>query len=110
MTDAFLEALAEAQRSYSPPKEILYRLYYDDSGNPLFYSQEELPGKYIIITPRQFMIGSMRVRVRDGKLIENQRLSTPKLVPSDTGTPCHPCDVTIIVTKDQPNQQWQLKK
>lgn len=110
MSDPFLEALAAAQSNYQKPSEPIYRLYHDESGKPLFYSQEELSGKYIEVTPRQFVIGSMRVRVQDGRLIENQRLITPKLVPNETGTPCHPLDVTIVVSEDRPNQQWQLKK
>lgn len=110
MSDPFLEALAAAQAAFQPPTEPLRRLYHDDRGHPLFYSQEDLPGKYIDVTPTQFAIGSMRVRVRDGKLIENQRLSTPKLVPGDTGTPCHPHDVMIVVTENEPHQRWQIKK
>lgn len=110
MSNPFLEALAAAQAAFQPPAEPLRRLYYDDNGSPLFYSQEDLPGKYIDVTPSQFMIGSMRVRVRDGKLIENQRLSTPKLVPGSTGTPCHPHDVTIVVSENKPYQRWQIKK
>lgn len=110
MSDPFLDALAAAQAMYQPAAEPLRRLYYDDRGHPLFYTQEDLPGKYIEVTPTQFAIGSMRVRVRDGKLIENQRLVTPKLVPSDFGTACHPKDITIVVTEDKPYQKWQIKK
>ncbi len=110
MNNPFLEALAAARADYQPPAQILHRLYYDDRGHPLFYSREDLPGKYIDVTPAQFMIGSMRVRVRDGKLVENQRLSTPKLVPGDTGTRCHPRDITLVVSEDRPYQQWQIKK
>lgn len=110
MSDPFLEALAAAQSTFGPPAEPLRRLYHDDHGHPLFYSQEDLPGKYVDVTPDQFMIGSMRVRVRDGKLIENQRLATPKLVPADSGTPCHPQDITIVVTENKPHQRWQIKK
>ena len=32
-----------------PP--VYYRLYYSDEGEPLFYSHDDLPGKYIDITP-----------------------------------------------------------
>ena len=110
MSDPFLEALAAAQAAFQAPTEPLRRLYHDDRGLPLFYSQEDLPGKYIDVTAAQFMIGSMRVRVRDGKLVENQRLETPKLVPGDSGTPCHPQDVLIIVSETKSHQRWQIKK
>jgi hypothetical protein len=50
-------------------KPVFYRLYYDINGLPLFYSQEDLPGKYIDITPEQFALQNMAVRVVDEKLI-----------------------------------------
>jgi hypothetical protein len=50
-------------------KPVFYRLYYDDTGSPLFYSQEDLPGNCIDITPEQFALQDMAVRVVDEKLI-----------------------------------------
>ena len=93
------------------PKEktIYYRLYYNDSGKPLFYSHEDQPGKYIDVTPEQFALGDMQVRVVDGALKPRAQPLPPKLIPSDTGTPCHPNDVAVVVSTQQEHQQWKLK-
>jgi hypothetical protein len=37
------------------------------------------------------------VRVRDGKIVETTWKTTQKLVPQNSGTMCHPNDVTIVV-------------
>ena len=58
---------------------VFYRLYYDDAGLPLFYSQEDLPGKYIDITPEQFALQNMAVRVVDEKLIYPVKTSYQRL-------------------------------
>ena len=44
-------------------KPVYLRLYYDDSGLPLFYSHEDQPGKYIDLTPEQFALRDLQVRV-----------------------------------------------
>ena len=91
-------------------KQIHYRLYYNDQGQPLFYSHEDQPGKYIDITPEQFALQDMQVRVVDGILKPRKRPVPPKLVPSDTGTPCHPNDVAVVVSAQEEHQRWKLKK
>ena len=90
------------------PKTIYYRLYYKDSGLPLFYSQEDLPGKYIDVTPEQFALSDLRVRVVDGVLVPYQ-LPTPKLKPGENGTPCHPDDVAIVVGAQEKHQKWNFR-
>jgi hypothetical protein len=35
--------------------------------------------------------------VRDGKIVETTWKTTQKLVPQNSGTMCHPNDVTIVV-------------
>ena len=91
-------------------KPVYLRLYYDDSGLPLFYSHEDQPGKYIDLTPEQFALRDLQVRVVNGVLTPRKRSVPPKLVPSDQGTACYPGDVAIVVSAQQPNQQWKLKQ
>lgn len=89
-------------------KPIFYRLYYDESGAPLAYSMEDLPGNYIEITAKQFAESSDRVMVKNGQLIKKSQTRSSKLVPTNTGVQCHSEDVTIIV---EPNigQAWKLR-
>lgn len=90
------------------PKPILYRLYYDDQGVPIAYAQEDLPGKYIELTPDQYAAADSRVLVRDGKLIKKSTVVTSKLVPSEEGTSCHLQSVAIVVNGNN-SQKWKLK-
>jgi hypothetical protein len=87
-------------------KPVQYRLYYSDAGDPLFYSHEDLPGKYIDITPEQFALQDRSVTVVDGKLVRQRTVRMSKLVPAESGTLCHVQDVTVVVT-DQPGQYWK---
>ena len=93
---------------WQPPK-IIWRLYYDNAGFPLFYSQEDKPGNYIDITPEQYQRASMRVRVRNGQLVELKLNPVTKLIPAEIGTPCHPNDVSIVVTESQENTKWSRR-
>jgi hypothetical protein len=78
------------------PKPVFFRLYYDSKGVPLFYSMEDLPGTYIEIDADTYARSSMRVRVRDGKIVEISCRPAHKLTPGDEGTGCHPQDVSVI--------------
>ena len=93
---------------YTPPV-VFWRLYYDEQGFPLFYTQEDKPGNYIDVTPEQYQRASMRVRVRNGQLIELRSNPVKKLVPAETGTPCDPRDVSIVVSPETEHQCWRLK-
>jgi len=93
-----------------PEITLVYRrLYYDDAGEPLFYSQEDLPGKYIDVTPEQFALQDRSVKVINGKLVRRRTARIAKLVPAESGTLCHANDVTIVVD-DQPGQYWKKKE
>lgn len=91
-------------------KPVYYRLYHSDSGEPLFYSHEDLPGKYIDVTPEQFALQDRAVKVVDKKLVRQRTARMTKLVPSDSGTLCHTQDVTVVVVDDQPGQYWKKKE
>lgn len=91
------------------PQPIFFRLYYDDQGRILFYSMEDLPGTYIDIDAETFARQHTNMRVRDGKLIEIARTTSAKLIPGDTGTPCDPTDVSIVVSEQQPNIKWSKR-
>jgi len=82
------------------------RLYYNDAGQPTTYSQENLPGNYIVVDQQTFNECRMDVRVVDGKLTRpNMITEFRKLVPSDEGTETLAEDITLI----GPGQRWQVK-
>jgi hypothetical protein len=102
--DEFLEFWRNHQ--WTNIKSVHYRLYYDDAGLPLFYSHEDLPGKYVDVTPEQFALQNQTVRVVDGKILRQRTARMNKLVPAQSGTLCHVNDATIVVA-DQPGQYWK---
>jgi len=91
------------------PRPIFYRLYHDHNGWPLFYSREDLAGKYIDITPEQFIVRDMSVRVINGKLVPRKTVWLSKLVPAASGTLCHHKDVAVVVS-NQSGQHWKKKE
>jgi len=104
---ALLEGMAMVVWPDPPPQ--IWRLYYDDQGLPLFYSQEDLPGKYVAVTPEQYVAKNFRVRVVDGQLQEYQRRTVRKLIPGQYGTPCHPDDVSLVVNPQYSHRRWKLE-
>lgn len=105
-TKNFLEVWNNWQ--YEPPKPVFYRCYYRDDGTVITYSMEELPGNYIEVDRETFLEFPTDVRIQNGKLIRLPKASTvSKLWQDDHGTPCHPQDITIIVSPDQPCIKWR---
>jgi len=106
-TENFWEAFAIPQE---PPKPIMYRLYYDDAGNPLFYTMQEEEGNYIEIDQETFVKSPTHIKVVDGKIVHTQcKQYIKKLVPSDVGTPCSPTNVCIVVNESEPHIKWSIK-
>ena len=92
------------------PVPVFFRLYYDDQGRPISYSMEHLPGNYIDIDAATYQLGSRNVRVVDSKLVHiTPKKTVAKLVPSNTGTPCLPDNISIVVDEQQTNIKWSLK-
>ena len=90
-------------------KPILYRLYYDAQGNPLFYSQEDLPGNYVDVTREIYINPPTHLRVVNNKIVVFDTTSIKRLYPTKTGTSCHPADVSVVVKETEPNIKWSLK-
>jgi hypothetical protein len=100
----FWAALAQPET-----KPILYRLYHDDNGAPLFFSQEDLPGNYIDITWEEYVNPPKHFRVINGSIELIETSVVNRLYPSEIGTPCHPQDVSIVVQSSEPNIKWSMK-
>jgi hypothetical protein len=92
------------------PKQIFYRLYYNNDGTPIIYSMEDLPGNYIEVDQETYVSASFNVRVINDKLTRiNPVITVKKLQPTDsTGTACDPRDVCIVVRLDQPHVKWNI--
>ena len=87
----------------------LYRLYYNDLGEPLFYSMEDLPGNYIEVDAETFRSGPVNCRIVDGQMLLIKSTTVHKLRPGPAGTACHPQDVCIVVSESDPHTKWSLQ-
>ena len=105
-TENFLKVMAEFK--WPDPDSVSYRLYYNEDGTPKCYTMEDMPYKYIEVDAETFARRPWNVRVLNEKLIIVEPLVTvQKLQPKkDSGTPCHPQDVCVIVSKNQSHILW----
>jgi hypothetical protein len=104
MTDEEFWSILQAVPESKP---IFYRLYYNDTGSPIIYTMEGLPGNYIEVDQSTYVLTPFNVKVIDGKLVYIKPVVTiKKLQPSITGTACDPQDVCIVVDTDQPHVKW----
>ncbi len=101
--------MIEYQMDFLEPKPIFFRLYHNEQGVPLFYSMEDVPGTYIEIDAETFQRNASNIRIRNGKIVEMTWQTTARLEPSETGTTCHPNNVAVVVTSDEPHQCWSKK-
>jgi len=89
------------------PKQIFYRLYYNDTGSPIIYSMEHLPGNYIEVDQSTYVLAPFNVKVSNGKLVYIKPVITvKKLQPSIDGTACDPRDVCIVIDANRPHIKW----
>lgn len=106
-TDNFLAVLTNFD--WPEPAPVFYRLYHSEDGLPIVYSMEELPHAFVEVDAQTFQLRDMNVRVQDGKVIFIQpNVVVNKLQPSNFGTACHPNDVCVVVSLNQPHQKWAL--
>lgn len=105
--DEFAKALAAM--SWPKPREIEYRIYYDpESGQILNYTNDDLPGNYIIVDKETFAKHRFDVKVKQGRLV-SLLPTIGRLVPSDDGISCHPEDITLVVDASQPHIKWKFQ-
>ena len=90
------------------PRPVFWRLYYNEAGEPITYSMEHQPGTYIDVDADTYARAPFNVRVRNGRLIELKN-TVQKLMPSDTGVPCYPNNVAIVVPETEPHQKWSMQ-
>ena len=92
----------------APPPPI-YRLYYDELGNPLFYSMEDVPGNYIDMDQDSYFNTPSNIKVINGKLVILKTSVVHKLKPGETGIACNPRDICVVVDESRPHTKWSLK-
>jgi len=76
-----------------------FRVYYDKNGAILFYSMENLPGNYLVITSEQYAASRYDYVVRNGKLINSKRIFH-KMKKTPDGVVSCKYDISIIPSKD----------
>ena len=107
-TKNFLDVFANLP-PWEPPV-VLFRLYYNDQGNPIEYSHEDKPGNYIDVDPNTFRDQPQDVRVVNNVLVKlPKRTLVKKITPNGLGICCSPNDVTVVVSSEQPHTRWSLK-
>lgn len=89
---------------------VVYRLYHDDQGRPLFYSMEGLAGTWIEVDATTYAQARHDIRVVGNSFIElPKRSPVVKLRPSAEGQPCDPRDICIVVPHTQPHVKWSVR-
>jgi len=90
-----------------PPE---FRLYYDDKGNVVCYSCQQLEGNYIVIDALTYAIARPDVRIIDGKISTVAPDAVVyKLMPSDEGKECASEDISIISDGSIETTKWKLR-
>jgi len=87
------------------------RLYYDENGDPICYTYDDLPELYIVVDADTFAQVRMDIKIVDGEIKQGSSKNLTKLVPSDKETtPIHPQDVSIIVDNEYKTPRyWRVK-
>lgn len=82
------------------------RIYYNDAGQVVSYSQDNLDGNYIVVDHQTFNERRPDILIVDGQIVRpNMITEYRKLVPSDDGVETVVEDVTIVGN----GQHWKTK-
>ena len=89
-----------------------YRLYYNDDGSPLFYSMEELEGKFIFVELPIFESSRYDIKIVDGKirsLTDTVSKYHQVSVKTNTTVMCDRDDISILNNKNKSYKLWDYK-
>jgi len=91
---------------------VEFKLYYDDNGDCICYTCENLEGNYIVVDTEVFAEARPDVKVINGVLIKPSSIAKiVKLVPSNIGTTCAIENILMIVddSYDGETITWEEK-
>lgn len=91
---------------------VEFRLYYDDNGQVLCYTCDKLDsGNYLIINAQTYAECRFDLKIIDGKIIDVNKSTCIKLVPSIDGIKCVNEDNAIIANDDYLGKTtyWNVK-
>ena len=91
---------------------VEFRLYYDDNGDCICYTCENLEGNYVIVDSATFSEGRPDVRVINREVVKPSNIvNVVKLVIGDEGATCAVEDIGIIVDTEYvgPILKWKEK-
>lgn len=84
-----------------------YRIYYNPvDGSIIEYSNEIKEAPYIIVDKNIWNQNRFEFKIKEGKLVAPKPV-VGKLIPSQDGTPCHPDDITLIVSAGSAATHWK---
>jgi len=100
MNDQELAELFNSIIGDNQSAELEFRLYYDAEGKPITYASEDLPGDYLVVDQNFYAQGRYDIRIIDGEIVFlNEFEYYNKVVPSKSGTACHPDNALLIEPK-----------
>ena len=101
----FWQALEQVD--WSSPKAIEYRVYHDDLGNIIEYSNEIKDGLFILVPREIWAVGDRSLKIKNGKLVSSKP-NFVKYSQSQDGIACDPYDICVIVDDQQDHVKWKL--
>ena len=91
-------------------QQVEFRLYYDNSGNVLFYTCDKPEGNYIVIDSSVYAECRMNLKIVDSKIVRNFEAVFSQLVQTIDGVVCAKQDVSIVVTDDYSHtNSWDVE-
>ena len=96
-----IELLSVSVEDKKVVKTPEFRVYYDENGGILYYTMEDLPGNYILITKQQYAESRYDYVVKDGKLTNPNRVTVVnKMKKTPVGVGSCKYDISIIPSKN----------